>query len=154
MYPEIAYNHGTVGSESETEATSFLYKIIIEKAGIDHKISNDDFPYESDFVEETYVELDEEWVNRDDSSDDTIVRKDDVDYEYWEEFGSPEEVGYNLAFETDKVLDDPDSYQKFWNRLLADDFALKKEYDEVWEYYRKLDQRHNEQPDDDVFDLL
>lgn len=154
MYPEIAYNHGTVSSDSETEAKSFLYKFIILKAGIDFTISNDDFPYEHDFVEETYVELDEDWVERTDSSDDTIVRKDDVDPEYWDEYGMPNDVGYNLAFEVETVVNNAESYQEFFDRLFDDDFALKKEYDEVREYYRKLNQRHSDQPDEDVFDLL
>ena len=154
MYPEIAYNHGTVPSESETEAKSFLYKFIILKAGIDFTISNDDFPYEHDFVEETYVELDEEWVERSDSSDDTIIRKDDVDPEYWDEYGMPDDVGYNLAFEVENVVNNAEEYQAFFDRLFDDDFALKKEYDAVREYYEKLSQRHNDQPDEDVFDLL
>lgn len=154
MYPEIAYNHGTVSSESETEAKSFLYKFIILKAGIDFTISNDDFPYESDFVEETYVELDEEWVNRQDSSDDTIVRKDDVDPEYWDEYGVPDDVGYNLSFEVETVLNNADDYKKFFDRLFDEEFALRKEYDEVRKYFEKLLQRHNDQPKEDVFDLL
>lgn len=155
IYPEIAYNHGTVSSESETEAKSFLYKFIILKAGIDFTISNDDFPYEPDFVEETYVELDEEWVSRQDSSDDTIIRKDDVDPEYWDEYGMPDDVGYNLEFEVENVVKNAEKYQEFFDRLFDDDdFALKREYDAVREYYEKLHQRHNDQPDEDVFDLL
>ena len=154
IYPEIAYNHGTVSSESETEAKSFLYKFIILKSGIDFTISNDDFPYEPDFVEETYVELNEEWVSRQDSSDDTIVRKDDVDPDYWDEYGMPDDVGYNLTFEVETVVNSAEDYQEFFDRLFDDDFALKKEYDAVREYYEKLRQRHNDQPDEDVFNLL
>ena len=66
----------------------------------------------------------------------------------------PDDVGYNLAFEVENVVNNAEEYQAFFDRLFDDDFALKKEYDAVREYYEKLSQRHNDQPDEDVFDLL
>ena len=111
MYPEIAYNHGTVSSENDTEATSFLYKFITENKHLYCTVSDDDFPYEPDFVEETYVELDEAWVERIDSADDTIVRQSDVGYSYRDEFGEPEVVGYNLTFDINTVLAQPTRYK-------------------------------------------
>ena len=154
MYPVITYNHGTVSSEIETEATSFLYKFITETKFLNCMVSDDDFPYEPDFVEETYVELDETWARWNDSVDDAIVRKSDVGYSYRDEFGEPEVVGYDLAFGINTVLAQPTCYKAFLDRLLDDGFALKKEYTSVREYYEQLRERHNEQPDDDVFDLL
>ena len=155
MYPEISYNHGTVASEYETEAKSFLYKFITREAVIYESVENSEFPLESDFIEERYVELDEEWLERNDSPDDTIVRAQDVEDAYIREMGEPDEVGYNLAFDVATVLEDPDSYPEVAKRLFSSDFSLRKEYEAVREYFDTLSEKYSEQEDEeDVFDLL
>ena len=153
LYPEISYNYGEVGSTAETEARSFLYNFILRSADINFRVEDSDFPFESDFVTETYVELDEEWLEKNESSDDTIVAKDEVDLPYRIDMGEPDEVGYNLAFDTSEMLRNPDKYPEFSARLFSDSFALRKEYDAVRKYYEDLNQRHSRHQED-VFELL
>ncbi len=148
MYSEIVYNIGETASEYETDANSTLYKFIVKTANINFSIDDSDFPYDPEFVFEKYVKLDEEY----ESSSDNIVRQGDVPWDYYSDY-DPEEVGYNLAFDTEKILDDPGAYPEFAKRLFDEDFALKKEYNAVREYFNDLKKRHS-QPHKDVFSLL
>ena len=60
-------------------------------------------------------------------------------------FFSPEHI--------ETVLNLPELYPEFKKRLFDEDFALKKEYYAVREYFEDLKKRHS-QPHEDVFALL
>ena len=153
FYPDFYYDYGEVAAGFPNEARSFLYNFIVKTAKINYMFNDSEFPYESEFVIETYVKLDEDWLINNNCTDDSIVAEGDVDPDYFFEYDTPEEVGYNLSFFTEKVLNSPEKYPEFAKRLLSDDFAIKKEYRAVREYYEALLKRHG-QPQENIFDLL
>ena len=152
VYPEISYNVGETAADYVTESPFFLYRFILRIADISFTVGYSDFPYERDFVIDTYVELDEEWLEKNDSSE-SIVLKQEIPWDYSSELDDPEEVGYNLAFDTEVILDEPKRYPEITALLLSEDFALMKEYKAVRVYYENLVKQHS-QPQEDVFELL
>jgi hypothetical protein len=82
-----------------------------------------------------------------------LIDKEDVSLDYIYEYGDPDTVGWNLEFDVDRVLDEPEKYEEFINILDSDDFPLKEEYVQVRDYLEEMKEEQDPEGTN-LFDFL
>lgn len=101
------------------------------------------------------IGIDEDGDSYADPGDDQELRpRSDVDYEYIEEFGEPDVVGWDLEFDVDRVVKSPDCYHDLLAILDNDSFAFKEEYLRLQSYLTELEQKSETKRHGNLFDRL
>lgn len=151
IYPTINCSIGYVDISYNTIPIEILYHFIIKKFKLNIEIKNDSLPEDSVFVTNRYYLIEK------DENTSEIVEMDDNDIsdlpsEYFNDYGYPEEEGCNMSIDTKEAFDEC-GHDKLCEKLLSDDFSLRKEYNNVKEYYESLKTKTSKKGKD-VFDML
>lgn len=121
MYPRIEYEKGESDGYADTVPVSYLYEFI-RKRFFDDVYDFDTLPMQEAFVIESYVFLE-------DGNDESVpTNVNDIPSGYEDEHGKPEEVGWILEIDIDKVRTRKYHYKDVVAALDDDSFCLKQEY--------------------------
>lgn len=153
LYPTIYYDHGEVDDSADNEPNSYIYNFIICEKHLAGCIESSVFPFEEEFVGREYVYLDDEWNDPEGDYAGGLIDKDEVSLDYKYEYGDPDTVGWNLEFDVETILSDPDEYDKFIKILDKDDFPLKEEYVRVRDYLEEMKEEQDPEGTN-LFDFL
>ena len=153
LYPTIYYDNGEVDDSSDNEPNSYIYDFIISEKHIHGYTELANFPFCEEFVSREYVYLDEDWNDPEGVYSGGLIDKEDVSLDYIYEYGDPDTVGWNLEFDVDRVLDEPEKYEEFINILDSDDFPLKEEYVQVRDYLEEMKEEQDPEGTN-LFDFL
>lgn len=137
MYPQIRYETGDTNEWIFNTASSFLFSFIREIAGL-YRPDCDNFPSVSSLIDAEYVS-----VYDDETGDDIIITKDEVDWEYELEYGKPDTVGWVYEFKPSILWDNPEAYQELIERLENSECDFKKEYVGIRNYLTQLKEKQN-----------
>lgn len=153
LYPTIYYDNGEVDDSSDNEPNSYIYDFIISEKHIHGYAELANFPFCEEFVSREYVYLDEDWNDPEGVYSGGLIDKEDVSLDYIYEYGDPDTVGWNLEFDVDRVLDEPEKYGEFIKILYSDDFPLKEEYVQVRDYLEEMKEEQDPEGTN-LFDFL
>lgn len=170
MYPSIFCEKGETGETYTNEASSFLYRFIVQGKGLE----NVDSLYHHEWPKQLYDLPTKIWVEAysafleygafDDYSDPeyipdaalentSIVEEDELPYRYSDYFGDPEQKGVTVEIDISELRKNPHRYIELRGHMEQPDFPLLCEYQNVKGYYRMLQKRMElESESDDLFD--
>ncbi len=131
MYPRIEYEKGETDGYSDTAPVSYLYEFI-RKRFFDEAYDFDALPMQEAFVIESYVYIED----RDEGK--VLLNVNDIPMGYEEEYGKPDEVGWILEIDIDKVKARKYHYKDVMVALDEDSFCLKREYKKARECLQNL----------------
>ncbi len=131
LYPYIRYRNGETDDHSYNIPQSYIYDFIRDLNWYERVVCND-FPHYDSLVTEEYAYV----IDKDDSN--ILVNKEEVNWEYRQEYGTPDTVGWEYGFEVESVRMASDDYAELLKRLDDDNFSLKKEYTKMRKYFEKL----------------
>lgn len=121
MYPRIEYEKGETDGYSDTAPVSYLYEFI-RKRFFDEVYDFEDLPMQEAFVIESYVYIEDE------NEGTVLLNVNDIPVGYEDEYGYPDEVGWILEVDIDKVKARKYHYKEVVAALDDDSFCLKQEY--------------------------
>lgn len=162
QYPSICAEEGETESFCELDPQSYLYNFIVNETLHRHNGEVSKVKWTDaidDCGRDKWVIVEEEDIyDTDDTERRTSTRTvlmlyDNVSYDYIEEHGEPEVVGYSWLFQVGDILEQKEYYIKLITFMENDTFPLKQEYNEMREYTDQLEESINEkQSSDDWFD--
>lgn len=121
MYPRIEYEKGETDGYTETAPVSYLYEFI-RKQFFNEIYNFDSLPMVESFVKESYAYI------QSDSEEQVIVNVNDIPSGYEQEFGRPDDVGWIIEIDIDKIKARKYHYKDVLSVLDDDNFCLKREY--------------------------
>ncbi|KOA21178.1 NACHT domain protein [Clostridium homopropionicum DSM 5847] len=146
MYPSLSYEIGETNEFVLNSPKSYLFDFIKQLNGI-LSVNCNDFPHYDSLVRTEYV-----YVFDEDESQ-TLVDADDVNWEYKDEYGTPDPVGWVYEFDVEAIREEPEEYKELLDCLDNDEFVLKEEYVKIRQYLEKL-QAKQRPTGDSLFDLF
>ena len=150
IYPVLIWDEGEVIEPSVIKPASYIYSFIAKTNGLKEDMSFFEIPYGSkdiDTVEEfVYFDPDFEENVVDEEGNieylkgdcEELYSADEVSGEYLEHFDFPDIVGVTYQLKLQDVFDHGEENADIINMLYEDDFPLKKEFESMHEYYKKL----------------
>lgn len=131
MYPRIEYEKGETDGYAETAPVSYLYEFI-RKQFFDEVYDFESLPMVESFVTESYVYI------YSDSEERVMVNVNDIPSGYEQEYGRPDDVGWIIEIDIDKVKARKYHYKEVLEALNDDEFCLKREYKNARECLNNL----------------
>lgn len=131
MYPRIEYEKGETDGYSDTAPVSYIYEFI-RKSFFDEIYDFDTLPMQESFVTESYAYIEDE------AEGSVLLNVNDIPSKYEEEYGRPDEVGWIIEIDIDKVKARKYHYKEIVAALDEDTFCLKKEYKQARECLQNL----------------
>ena len=131
LYPYIEYEIGEVDEYHENPPTSYIYEFIRDEF-FDGEFDFSKLPLEESLIIDRYAYVD----GRDGLT--YLIRTGDLPSDYEEMNGKPEEVGWRLELNIDKVKSRKYRYKDLIAVMESDDFCLKKEYTRARECLQNL----------------
>lgn len=163
MHPNVNYECGEEVSFSENLPYSFICSFILSLQNDIPAFTDFTLPFYEEFVIEEYVMYDESYEYGYDEFGQFIANpgnapelhnRDDVDYNYISAFGVPEIVGWDLEFQVDKILADPEKYAELISVLDSDTFVFKVEYLKLQSYLAELTKKAEPKKTSNLFEKL
>ena len=146
LYPSLRYEKGETDDFISNDPQSYIYNFI-KQLSWHGSVDCNNFPHYDSLVTAEYVHV------TDEDESDKLVNKEDVGWDYENEYGTPDTVGWTYEFEVESVRKDPTEYAELLSLLDDEGFSLKEEYDQMREYLQKL--RDKQTPlGDSLFDLF
>ncbi len=130
MYPRIEYEKGETDGYSNTAPVSYLYEFI-RKRFFDEAYNFEILPMQEAFVVESYAYIEENECN-------VLLNVNDIPLGYEDEHGKPDEVGWVLEIDIDKVKARKYHYKDVVAALDENSFCLKQEYKKARECLQNL----------------
>lgn len=121
MYPQIEFTSGDTEYEADVSPASFIYEFI-RSIFFNELYDFESLPREEEFIRERYVYIEESDGNQ------ALVEIGDVSYEYQQEYGMPEEVGWLYEVDIGKLREKRFLHKDMLAALDDSSFSLKKEY--------------------------
>ena len=146
IYPTLNYEKGKTDDYISNEPESYLFAFVMRLNNL-RAFDCNHFPHYDSLVTSTYAYI----INEDE--DEELVNADDVELDYIDEHGTPDEVGWVYALDVEDVRMQPIKYKELLECLDDDDFSLKEIYVEIREYLKKL-QAKQKRTGDSLFDLF
>lgn len=146
LYPTLRYENGETDEYVSNSSNSYLFDFLKQNNGL-WSVKCENFPHYDSLVTVEYVYV----IDEDESE--KLVNADDVGWEYKEEYGVPDTVGWVYEFDIDAIREEPEEYKKLLDCLDDDNFVLKVEYVKMREYLEKL-QTKQRPTGDSLFDLF
>ena len=132
MFPQIEYTSGDTEVEADVSPSSFIYEFIRDTY-FDVPYDFDSVPREESFIRERYA-----YVYNRDSSDEMLIEVGEITYDYEQEYGKPDEVGWLYEIDVGKLRAKKYLHKETLAALDNDEFCLKKEYIAAHECLKKL----------------
>ena len=120
MYPVLYYEKGDTEGCEENEPQSFLYGFMAWTEGFEAVIDGDDFPCDERFQTNEWGYLDYRFHSPD-YEDEALIDLDDLPWEYQDEYGEPDPVGWNYELHIDKIAENPKLYDGVRRLLTSGD---------------------------------
>lgn len=146
LYPSLSYENGETNEFLSNVSQSYLFEFI-KKLNRRWSIDCREFPHYESLVITEYVHV----IDENDNVE--LINADDVTWEYKDEYGIPDVVGWVYEFDIENVRNNSLKYKKLIDCLDDDDFDLKQEYIEMREYLNQL-QSKQKPTGDSLFDLF
>ena len=146
MYPRLSCEKGETNEFVLNSPASYMYEFI-KKSFFDNNCNCDELPFIESFVTERYGYIEEA------DGTNTLAKLSEVSFEYENEYGIPEPVGWILEFDVEEVYKKKETYKELLNILDSDDFILKIEYAAVRTYFNALVAKQKP-TGDGLFDLF
>jgi len=121
MYPQIEFTSGDTEYEADVSPASFIYEFI-RTTFFDELYDFDSLPREDEFIRERYAYVEEPDGNQ------SLVEIGEISYEYQQEYGMPDEVGWLYEVDIGKLREKRFLHKDMLAVLDDDSFSLKKEY--------------------------
>lgn len=164
MYPALYYEEGETGDSYMNEPQSFLYESIIREKQLEVASDLDDYEWPKQIHElptKTWVSAyreftdDEGFYNYPDPvlikeellEDTTIFAEEDLPSQYFDYFGSPDEVGITVEIEIYELRKNPAKYAWLKDFMEQAEFPILREYCNVKKYYEELKARIEKEND-------
>lgn len=120
MYPHISYEVGETLDYDTISPSSYLYEFIRDLL-FENRLDRLALPYYDEFAVEKYGYIENE-------GDHELVNLSDVSYEYIQENGEPDPVGWTLEIDIADLRKKDYRYKELVSLIEKDDFPLKVEY--------------------------
>ncbi len=146
MYPQLRYEKGETDEYISNSPASYLYEFM-KKTFFNNTCSINELPFYESLVSETYGYVEDE------DGDNKLVNLDDVSYDYKNDYGAPDPIGWVLEFDIADVRKKRTKYKELVEILDADDFVLKIEFEDAREYLNALVAKQRP-TGDGLFDLF
>ena len=164
MYPALYYEEGETGDSYPNEPQSFLYQSIVREKLLEAASDLDDYGWPKqiyDLPTKTWVSAyreftdDEGFYNYPDPvlireellEDTTVFAEEDLPSQYFDYFGSPDEVGITVEIEIYELRKNPAKYAWLRDFMEQDEFPILREYCNVKKYYEELKARIEKEND-------
>lgn len=121
MYPQIEFTSGDTEYEAEVSPASFIYEFI-RSTFFDELYDFGSLPREDAFIRERYAYVEES------DGDQSLVEIGEISYEYQQEYGMSDEVGWLYEVDIGKLREKRFLHKDMLAALDDDSFSLKKEY--------------------------
>ncbi len=122
MYPQIEFTVGDTEYEADVSPASFIYEFI-RTTFFDEVYDFDSLPREEEFIRERYA-----YVTDVPGGGESLVEIGEITYEYQQEYGMPEEIGWLYEVDIGKLREKRFLHKDMLAALDDDLFSLKKEY--------------------------
>lgn len=132
MYPQIEFTSGDTEYEAEVSPASFIYEFI-RTTFFDDIYDFDSLPRKEEFIRERYA-----YVTDVPDGNEALVEVGEISYEYQQEYGMPEEVGWLYEIDIGKLREKRFLYKDVLAALDDEAFSLKKEYNAARECLNNL----------------
>lgn len=154
VYPTIQFDKGDV-DYAENECESFLFNFISSVKRFQGVHFFTEFPEEDDFISGEWVQLEDEYMQYDPEYHGETIPKDDVPWEYTNEYGfdEPEIIGCNYEFDIETIFNNKVKYAAFTTIIEDKYFTYREEYDEARNYLQELLEKQNPKSQN-LFDLF
>ena len=160
MYPALYYEEGETGDSYPNEPQSFLYQSIVREKLLEAASDLDDYGWPKqiyDLPTKTWVSAyreftdDEGFYNYPDPvlireellEDTTVFAEEDLPSQYFDYFGSPDEVGIEIY----ELRKNPAKYAWLRDFMEQAEFPILREYCNVKKYYEELKARIEKEND-------
>lgn len=164
MYPALYYEEGETGDSYPNEPQSFLYQSIVKEKLLEAASDLDDYGWPKqiyDLPTKTWVSAyreftdDEGFYNYPDPvlireellEDTTVFAEEDLPSQYFDYFGSPDEVGITVEIEIYELRKNPSKYAWLRDFMEQAEFPILREYCNVKKYYEELKARIEKEND-------
>ena len=164
MYPALYYEEGETGDSYPNEPQSFLYQSIVREKLLEEASDLDDYGWPKqiyDLPTKTWVSAyreftdDEGFYNYPDPvlireellEDTTVFAEEDLPSQYFDYFGSPDEVGITVEIEIYELRKNPAKYAWLRDFMEQAEFPILREYCNVKKYYEELKARIEKEND-------
>lgn len=164
MYPALYYEEGETGDSYPNEPQSFLYQSIVKEKLLEAASNLDDYGWPKqiyDLPTKTWVSAyreftdDEGFYNYPDPvlireellEDTTVFAEEDLPSQYFDYFGSPDEVGITVEIEIYELRKNPAKYAWLRDFMEQAEFPIFREYCNVKKYYEELKARIEKEND-------
>ena len=164
MYPALYYEEGETGDSYPNEPQSFLYQSIVREKLLEAASDLDDYGWPKqiyDLPTKTWVSAyreftdDEGFYNYPDPvlireellEDTTVYAEEDLPSQYFDYFGSPDEVGITVEIEIYELRKNPAKYAWLRDFMEQAEFPILREYCNVKKYYEELKARIEKEND-------
>ena len=164
MYPALYYEEGETGDSYPNEPQSFLYQSIVREKLLEAASDLDDYGWPKqiyDLPTKTWVSAyreftdDEGFYNYPDPvlireellEDTTVFAEEDLPSQYFDYFGSPDEVGITVEIEIYELRKNPAKYAWLRDFMEQAEFPILREYCNVKKYYEELKARIEKEND-------
>lgn len=131
LYPYLSYEKGETNISILNEPQSYLYDFMND-LNDSESINYLDLPHYEKLIVEEYVYL----ITEDGREE--LYNAEDVSWEYENEYGDPDVVGWVFEIDIEDIRMKPEEYKKLLEDLDNDNFVLKVEYIRMREYLEKL----------------
>lgn len=132
MFPQIEYTSGDTEVEADVSPSSFIYEFIRDTY-FDVPYDFDSLPREEACIRERYA-----YVYDGDDGNTTLVEVGEITFDYEQEYGAPDEVGWLYEIDVGKIRAKKYLYKEMLAAMDNNDFCLKKEYYAARECLKKL----------------
>ena len=164
MYPALYYEEGETGDSYPNEPQSFLYQSIVREKLLEAASDLDDYGWPKqiyDLPTKTWVSAyreftdDEGFYNYPDPvlireellEDTTVFAEEDLPSQYFDYFGSPDEVGITVEIEIYELRKNPAKCAWLRDFMEQAEFPILREYCNVKKYYEELKARIEKEND-------
>ena len=164
MYPALYYEEGETGDSYPNEPQPFLYQSIVREKLLEAASDLDDYGWPKqiyDLPTKTWVSAyreftdDEGFYNYPDPvlireellEDTTVFAEEDLPSQYFDYFGSPDEVGITVEIEIYELRKNPAKYAWLRDFMEQAEFPILREYCNVKKYYEELKARIEKEND-------
>ena len=164
MYPTLYHEEGETGDSCSNEPQSFLYQSIIREKQLEEASDLDDYGWPKEIYElptKTWVSAyreftdddgfynfpDPDRINEELLEDTTVFAEEDLPSQYFDYFGSPDEVGITVEIEIYELRKNPAKYAWLRNLMEQAEFPILREFHNVKKYYEELKTRIEKEND-------
>lgn len=147
LYPTITYATGEVPERIENNPSSFIYRFIVNLKGLHNEIGNKDLPHHEAYIKKRYFYVISE------AGELRLTALDAMTLEEAGEYDTSNPDGILSKVSIEELLLNPEAYRDIVEFFESPDFALRKEYEGVYDFMKSIN-TEDACKEKDLFDYL